>query len=104
MVFLAEKPSLRLASCCRVEVVAAALLALDVRDPPVGKRLQPCQHRPGLVLGAEGEFVELLAVECVKSGEQPAFTGRELGIDRPVFPAAEGLDLGLALADQAQCH
>src|SRR5262249_49079452 len=56
-------------------------------------------------LVAEVELVELLALEVGEARlEGLARGGAELGLDSPVLAGAEGLDLGLALADEAQRH
>src|SRR5262249_48874218 len=56
-------------------------------------------------LVAEIELVELLAVEMGEARlEGLARGGAELRLDGPVFPRLEGLDLGLALADETQRH
>ena len=53
----------------------------------------------------EVEAVELLAVEMRQpGGEAVARLGLELDLDGPVFAGPEGLDLGLAFADEAQRH
>ena len=58
-----------------------------------------------LRFAVEVEAVELLAVEMRQpGGEAVARLGLELDLDGPVFAGAEDLDLGLALADQAQGH
>jgi len=59
----------------------------------------------GQRLGVEVELVELMAVEMGQAGrEGGARPGLERAFDRPVFAGAEHLDLGFALADQAQRH
>ncbi len=59
----------------------------------------------GALLGVEVELVELAAVQVGEAGLQRLLLGgAEQDVDRPVFAALEDLDLGLALADQAQRH
>src|SRR5439155_11494346 len=49
------------------------------------------------------ELIELLAVEMGEAGgEDLPGLGTEGDLDRPIFARLEGLDLGFALADQAQ--
>ena len=107
MVFLAEKRSLRTASCCsllvmnggtgnlRFSLVATdcttSFAALNGRGDLVGRRLV-------------GNF-EVLALEF----HHPGFEGRRLlafhaGGDRPVFLFLERLDFPLAFDDHAQRH
>ena len=53
----------------------------------------------------EVELVEALAIEVGEAGgEGGAGWGEEVGLDGPVFERAERLDLGFALADQAEGH
>ena len=110
MVCLAEKPSLREASCCRVEVVKGGVgvaphrLLLDRGD----------RERAALDGGLDGvggrsvldvEPVELLAGDRRQPGANLlALGGGEQRLDGPVFLGLEGLDLGLAVAHQAQRH
>src|SRR6266849_5625355 len=85
--------------------VAPDLLLLDRRDDVI---LVPEDTlgggaRRGLV--GDVEFVEALAVEMGEAGgEALARRGRELDLDGPVFARLEHLDLGFALADEAERH
>src|SRR5665213_3259843 len=89
MVREAPRPSLREASCCRVEVI-------DIL-------LDGFRRGAGLRLVAEVEFVEPLAVEMGEAGNDAlARGGGELDLDRPVFLRLEGFDLGFPFADDAQ--
>ena len=57
----------------------------------------------GAFFGVEVELVELAAVEMGEAGFERLLLGRaEEGVDGPVLARLEDLDLGLALADQAQ--
>ena len=85
MVFLAEKPSLRDASCCRVEVVNGGdglpfLLAFgdfaDTRNPPWPRRLF---QRLGRRFRRDVEFAEFLAAASIRLAVNPVPGGmREL--------------------------
>ena len=88
----------------RRERVAADLPAVDFGD----RKARGAQDRVGggarLGLAVEIEAIEPLAVEMGEPrGEGLACLGLELDLDRPVFARFERLDLGFALADQAQC-
>ena len=84
--------------------VAPHLAAVDRRHGE-GAALDLTLGLLGPRLGVEIELVELAAVEMGEAGLQGLFLGgAEEGVDRPVFAALEDLDLGLALADQAQRH
>ena len=84
--------------------VAAHLLLLDLGHGKVAG--QDRLHGAARVgLGLEVEAVELLSVEMGQAGgEGLALIRAQQGLDRPVFLRDEGLDLGLALADEAKCH
>jgi len=58
--------------------------------------------RAGIGDVGEPQLVDLLAVEVGQPGGEIAFCGGEVGVDAPVIPGLEGLDLVLALADEAQ--
>ena len=84
--------------------VALALLALDTLDAelPPGGSDQALFHRPRPGLVADGELLDLVTLIL----NEPPLEGLALlggiGEDRPVLPGLEGLDLLLALDDQAQ--
>ena len=68
-----------------------------------GQHLGLGGFRRGLV--TDVEFVELPAVQDVQRGADLRLAGRqEIGLQGPVFLAAEPFDLGFPLADQAQRH
>ena len=101
---------MRLASCCSVEVVkgGGGLRLVRLRSI-VATRKAPASTasfaRAASAALASDELLELLPLQLAEpGGEALARRGRELGLDRPVFAGAEGLDLGLALADQAERH
>ncbi len=79
-------------------------------DPPLLDRnhgeiagLDRCLGAHGAGFVGQVELVELAAIEMGQPGAEGGTLGRlEAALDGPVFPGAEGLDLGLALADQAQ--
>jgi hypothetical protein len=107
---LAEKPSLREASCCRVEGgerrvgVAPNGLFLDRSDsecPALDGGLDGVGAWPVL----DVELAELGAGDGGEPGANLLAPGRgEQGLDTPVLFGLEGLDLGLAVADEAQGH
>ncbi len=87
----------------RLRVAPDALL-VDLGDGEVAGLDR--RHR-GLGVGFVGDVqaVELAAVEVGQAGgERLPLPGPEVGLDAPVFLGPELLDLGLALADQAQGH
>ena len=107
--WLAEKPSLRAASCCSVEVVnggggllANGLVSTDatVKCPASTAALAASAS----ALRADRQPVDLLAVEL----DQPRGEGLAVGFERrrdlPIFLRPEQLDLALAVDDQAQRH
>ena len=110
MVWRGEKPSLREASCCRVEVVKGggglrrcgfvSILA-TVKLPP---RARPSRRRAVVSSGMSSLSSFLPSKPTSRADEGLALGGRELGHDRPVFLRLEHLDLGLAVADQAERH
>ena len=106
----AEKPSLREASCCSVEVMNGG----------EGCRLtgffsiSPTVKRPALIVSTAfcGRALRCRATACRASApfsrmsravKFPA-AAAEIGFDRPVFLRLERFDLELALADEAQRH
>ena len=107
MVLRTPKPSSREASCLQrrrgegrdgIAPDLAALRGGDTQyaltDPPRGFL------RNGA--GLERPAIELACVEFRQPrDEAPAALGRHVGVDGPVFLRLEGLDLGLAGADQA---
>ena len=105
--WLAEKPSLRAASCCSVEVVKGGgglrgdgLVSTDgtVKRPASTAALA----RIGVAVVADRQPVDLLAVELDQPrGEARAVLLERRG-DRPIFLRPEHLDLALAVDDQAQ--
>ena len=110
MVRWAEKPSLREASCCRVEVVkggggrAPGRLLLDRRDLEAGRpRPRPWRRRRA-ASSARSNLVEPLALVLDQPGQERIAAGGDVGLDGPVFLGPEGLDLDLAVDDQAQRH
>src|SRR5206468_3438309 len=82
--------------------VAPDLAAVD-RGDREGAALDLAPGLLGARLGVQIELVELAAVEMGEAGLQRLLLRcAEQGIDRPVFAGLEDLDLGFALADQAQ--
>ena len=82
--------------------VALDRFGLDARDGKV-RLFEMAPERVGLGLGADAMAVDLVAVR----GDEPRLEAvarrrRHGRADRPVFDRLEGLDLGLALADQPQ--
>src|SRR5690242_9786913 len=76
---------------------------LDRSDGKAGRLENRIGGFTRLCLAVEVETVELLAVEMRQPCREPlAGFGLELDLDRPVFARLEYLDLGFALADQAQ--
>ena len=110
MAVAAPKPSLREASCCRVEVMKGGgglrrTWRRSIDGDREGAALDLALGLLGALLGVEVELVELAAVEMGEAGLQRLLLGgAEQRVDRPVFAGLEDLDLGLALADQAQRH
>src|SRR5262249_4610954 len=110
MVWAGAKPSLRLASCCSVEVVKgggglrlaglASTLA-TVNAAPSNARLEASASAGGadvepldfLAVGADEACLELLSPRRRKRCHQ-----------RPVFARDEFFDFELAVADEAQRH
>src|SRR6185437_13971588 len=85
--------------------VALDLAPLDLGDGEARSAADLVGCRPRGRLGREAELVELLAVEMGEAREEAlARGGAELDLDRPVFARLERLDLGLALADEAERH
>src|SRR6185312_1727697 len=83
--------------------IAADLLALDLGD---GKSRRARDRIGGVarrLFVREIVTLELLAVEMRQACGEPVARGvRELDLDGPVFARVECLDLGFALADEAQ--
>ena len=102
------KPSLRLASCCSVEVVKggggwrlAGLASID--GDREGRRFERLLERFGLRAGADVEPLDLLAVGADEARlEGLAARRRERRHQRPVFARDEFLDLEFAVADEPQ--
>ena len=85
----------------RVRVALDALL-VDRDDAEVAL-LDGRLDGVGLVALLDVELLEVRAVDGVEAGgELLALAGRHDGVDGPVLVGAEGLDLGLAVADEAQ--
>ncbi|CAH0312433.1 hypothetical protein ROS9278_04991 [Roseomonas sp. CECT 9278] len=84
--------------------VAPRALLLDRRHR-IGRGFRPRLggiRRAGIM---QVELVELAAIQMRQPRiERRAGGGEELRFQRPVFARLEGLDLGLALAQQPQCH
>ena len=105
-----EKPSLREASCCRVEVVKGGagwrrcdLLSTLCDDEAAAFERSLEAHGGGFV--GNVELLELLAVDGGEAGEEGlVLGGGKLGGERPIFLGLEGLDLGFAVADEAERH
>ena len=105
----AVKPSLRAASCCRVEVVnGAAGLRLrcffsTLSDVELAVRggLQAWSIWRALTVG-DRELVDLFTFELGQLGAEGLSFLLGIGLDGPVLARLERLDLVLALADQAQ--
>jgi hypothetical protein len=84
--------------------VATHLAAVD-RGHRKGAAFDLSLGRLRALLVVEVELLELAAIEMGEAGLQGLLLGgAEDGIDRPVFAGLEDLDLGFALADQAQRH
>ena len=84
--------------------VAAHLLGLDVADRESGCALDHAGGVACLGLGAKGEFLDLVPAQPDQLGGQGlAVCGVEIGLDGPVLARNKRLDVGFALADQAQC-
>ena len=108
MVWRGEKPSLREASCWRVEVVKGAAglpalrLALDARHGEAAAFERGLEALGGRLVG-NVEFFELLAGDRDEARlEGLVLGGGELGDDRPIFLRLELLDFELAVADEAK--
>ena len=110
MVWAGAKPSLRLASCCRVDVVngggglrragLASILATVKR-----RVLQRLLEGFGLGARTDIEALDLLAVGADETRlEGVVARGGERRHQRPIFPGDELLDFELAVADEAQRH
>ena len=86
--------------------VAADLLLLDRARPRASRASISRTARARRRLVAQRELVQPLAVELGqprREGRAPRASSQQR-LDGPVFLRPEGLDLGLALADQAQRH
>ena len=102
------KPSLRLASCCIVEVVngggglrLAGFASTEVTENCAVSRSRLKASR--LVAGADVEPLDLLAVGADEARlEGIVARGRERRDQRPVFARDELFDLKLAVADEPQ--
>ena len=97
------KPSLRLASCWRVEVVnGGAGLRLCLRVPTFVTLGRSVADRGGVAVGGLAVAdVERGAVDPDElRGERLAALGREDRLERPVLAGGERLDLPLALDDE----
>ena len=110
MVCAGARPSLREASCCRVEVVnggigmALGRLRLDLGDAE-GRELQVAAEGFRLRARADVEARDLAAVGADEPRlEDAAVLRRQRRDERPVFARDERLDLELAVADEAQRH
>ncbi len=104
------KPSLRLASCCNVDVVKGGcglrltgLASTDVdREGRGFERLLECFR---LRARADVEALQLLAVGADQARLESLIARRRQRRDqRPVFLADEFFDFELAVADQPQRH
>ncbi len=84
--------------------VALDLLLLEVLDRELAA-LDQVEGALGGGFVGEIEAVQLLAVEPGKAGREGLVARRREGrLDAPIFARQEGVDLGFALADQAQRH
>ena len=103
-------PSRRAASCCRVAVVKGGRgrrLSVSRSTDRTASRASPDARRGVLrrPRRREPRLADLLPVEPDETRrERRAVRRRQLGMDRPVVPRREGLDLRLALADEAERH
>ena len=110
MVCAGARPSLREASCCRVEVVNGGcgwrLAGFASTEATVKRRqLQVALEGLRLLALADIEPLDLLAVGPDEPRlEDAAVLGGERRDDRPVFARDERFDLALAVADEAQRH
>jgi hypothetical protein len=113
MVRWAVKPSLRAASCCSVEVMngGAGLRLRCLRSTlstlqlAVGRGWSAPARRRGRGLVGDAELLDLLAAELDQLGDEGLSPFSSVGWHRPrrsSTRALEGLDLQLALDDQAQ--
>ena len=83
----------------RIALDALALDRPDGEGPGLDRRLGRQRQR----FVVQVELIEPLAVQMRQpSGERRAAGGQEQRLDRPVFARPENLDLGFAVADQAQ--
>ena len=112
IVRLGLKPSLRLASCCRVEVVNGGagrrlLWRLEMlRHLRAGVAQRGRMPLSGLrIADVKALFLALLERLAIDpdelADERLAAVGREDDLDRPVLTRGEGTDLALAIDDQA---
>ena len=84
--------------------VALDLLLLEALDDEAAGQ-DRCDRALGVGFARQIELLQPLAVEAAQArAERRVRRGRELAVDGPVFLRPEGLDLVLALADQAQRH
>ena len=67
-----------------------------IADPPCGVLRRPRRRQTGVA--------DRGPVEPGERDLEPGIPGRRLAFHRPVFPGNEGLDAGLALADQPERH
>ena len=94
MAVAAPKPSLREASCCRVEVMKGGgglrrTWRRSIDGDGEGAALDLALGLLGALLGVEVELVELAAVEMGEAGLQRLLLGgAEQHVDRPVFAAS----------------
>ena len=84
--------------------IAFALLAVDLGDAQLalGRLGEGFEGRVGAALVVDGELLDLLAVELVQTRAECLGVLLGAGLDLPVFLRNEGLDLGIAFADQTQ--
>ncbi len=109
MVWLADRPSLRAASCCSVEVVKGGgglrlngLVSTEATlNRPSSTARFAASAGPFL---PDREAVDLVALVADEAGEELGPVRFEGGHDAPIFLGAEELDLALAIDDEAQRH
>src|SRR3954462_6442765 len=108
IVWAGAKPSLRLASCCRVEVVKGACGLRRAGLASTGETVKfgaliSLRKPPPPTPGADVEPLDLLAVGADQPGlERFAAWRRKRCHQRPIFPRQELFDLEFAVANQPQ--
>ena len=84
--------------------IALHRLGFDAGDR-IAARLDDLQRAVGVALVAEGELLQRVAIQTVKTGREGRAVRRaQFALDVPVFLRAEQFDLVFAVADDAQRH